>query len=561
MSPAGASTDRCNFAADLIEIAARKPDAPALIVQGRGAGAADSRVSWKELCERSSAFAHGLVELGVARGDRVSVFVRPGRDWLALTYALLWMGAVPVLIDPGMGREGVARCIAAVTPRAFIGVPRAHLLRFAAPASFRSVELFVTAGGPRPWGGASLESLAKAGAQPFEPVDTGAGDAAAILFTSGSTGPAKGVLYTHGMFAAQLASLRELYDFRPGEVDLACLPLFALFAAGLEWTSVLPDMDVSLPATCDPSRIAAAINDHGVTNTFGSPAIWKRVAPWCDEHGVRLPSLRRLMIAGAPVPPRLVAACRALLDEGGEVHTPYGATEALPVASAAGADLCGELRERVERGEGMCVGRPAPGVEVRIVRIDDGPLERWSDELALADGEPGEICVRGPAVTREYALDEAATRLAKIPGDGGSAWHRMGDIGRLDADGRLWFLGRKSHRIESPQGLVMPVGLEAVFDQHELVEKSAVVGVGPRGEERAILIVVPKKLPRAATLRERLAIEILRVGLWFPACKSVRGVLFRKHLPVDVRHNAKIDRVRLRDWASTRADEVYPRHH
>jgi acyl-CoA synthetase (AMP-forming)/AMP-acid ligase II len=362
------------------------------------------------------------------------------------------------------------------------------------------------------------------------------------------------------MFAAQRASLRELYGFRPGEVDLACLPLFALFAAHLEWQSVLPDLDVSRPATCDPARIAAAIREHGVTNTFGSPAIWRRVAPWCREQGVRLESLRRLMIAGAPVPPRLVQMCREVLGPDGEVHTPYGATEALPVSDARGSDLVGRWRKDAEAGRGVCVGRAAPGVRIALIRIGDAPLARWSDELRVGPGEPGEICVQGEHVTAEYKFDADATAAAKIPDPAGGFWHRMGDVGRLDEEGDLWFLGRKAHRIETHKGLLMPVGLEQVFDLADHVERTAVIGVGQRGNERPLLVVQPKRgiLPRSKVMRERLAIDILRVGLWHPACSVVEGVLFKPQLPVDVRHNAKIDRLALKAWAEQRTAEALP---
>jgi acyl-CoA synthetase (AMP-forming)/AMP-acid ligase II len=548
-----------NFAAGLPALAARSPDATALVVQGLG-GARDERTSWRELADRTARMAHGLAAAGVKRGDRACVFLRPGRDWLALTYALLSIGAVPVLIDPGMGRRGLLRCIERCAPRVFIGIPRAHALRLIAPGSFKSVELAITAGSPRLWSGPLLERLLPDHADALAPAAVSADDEAAILFTSGATGPAKGVVYTHGMFAAQRSSLRELYGFRPGEVDLACLPLFALFAAHLEWTSVLPDLDVSRPATCDPARIAAAIREHGVTNTFGSPAIWRRVAPWCREKGVKLESLRRLMIAGAPVPPRLVQACREVLGPDGEVHTPYGATEALPVADARGSELLGALRREAEGGRGVCVGRAAPGIRIALIRIGDEPIERWSEALRVGAGEAGEICVQGAHVTARYENEREATAAAKIPDPAGSFWHRMGDVGRLDESGNLWFLGRKAHRIETSKGVLMPVGLEQVFDLAEHVERTAVVGVGARGAERPLLVVQPKPgiLPRSKVMRERLAIDILRVGLWHPACSVVEGVLFKPELPVDVRHNAKIDRAALKAWAERRSGQTLP---
>jgi acyl-CoA synthetase (AMP-forming)/AMP-acid ligase II len=548
-----------NFARALPEIAARRGDDTALIVQG-AQGTPDERTSWRELAQSASATAHGLVAAGVRRGDRVCVLVRPGAEWLALIHALLWIGAVPVLIDPGMGRAGVARCMARIAPRVFIGVARAHLLRLLAPASFRSVELCLAAGP----GGVpltrTLAALARPAAGPFEPLAVAAGDPAAILFTSGATGPAKGVPYTHGMLGAQRAALSALYGFGRDEVDLACLPLFALYATSLEWTSVLPDLDFSRPATCDPARIVEAVRAHGVTNTFGSPAIWRRVAPWCAQRGVKLESLRRLMIAGAPVPPRLIAACRALLSPAGDVHTPYGATEALPVASISGAEVEASTRKLTESGKGVCVGRPAPSVELCVLPIRDEPIERFDPATALPSGAIGELCVKGALVTAEYASEPAHTAAAKIPDPRGGFWHRMGDVGWVDDAGRVWYLGRKSQRLETARGTLMPDGLEGVFDLSEHVARSALVGIGPRGAERPVLVVEPAAaLPPRRALRERLAVEILRTALWHPACAVVEGVLFKDALPVDVRHNAKIDRGALKRWAEARASELLPR--
>jgi acyl-CoA synthetase (AMP-forming)/AMP-acid ligase II len=548
-----------NFAGGLPEIAARRGDDLALVVQG-ARGAPDARTSWRALHDRAAALAHGLRDGGVRRGDRVCVLVRPGAEWLALIYALLWLGAVPVLIDPGMGRAGVARCVARVAPRVFVGIARAHLLRLLAPSSFRTVELCLSAGASGVPFTRSLSQLARPDAGPFTPLEVAPDDPAAILFTSGSTGPAKGVLYTHGMLAAQRAALAALYDFGRDEVDLACLPLFALYATSLEWTSVLPDLDFSRPGTCEPARLVEAIATYGVTNTFGSPAIWRRVAPWCAQRGVDLVTLRRLMIAGASVPPRLVAACRAMLGPDGDVHTPYGATEALPVASLAGAEIEGSTRKLSESGKGLCVGRPAPGVEVAVLSISDEPIARFDPGAVLPRGASGELCVRGALVTASYVEEPGHTAAAKIPDPRGGFWHRMGDVGYLDEQGRLWFQGRKSQRLETARGTLLPDALEIVFDQSEHVARSALVGLGPRGGERPVLIVVPEApLPRARVLRERLATEILRAALWHPACAVVEGVLFREQLPVDVRHNAKIDRGALKRWAQARARDVLPR--
>ena len=380
--------------------------------------------TWQQLHERSGSIAHGLLKRGLRPGDRACVFVRPGLEWIALVHGLFQLGAVPVLIDPGMGRRALLECVRRIRPRALIAVPRVHFARLVSPSAFESVEIHVWAGQPSPFGACTLAKLLGERSGAYAPIERAAGDEAAILFTSGSTGPAKGVVYEHGMFNAQVGMLRKLYEFQPGTTDLACFPLFALFGPALGLTSVFPAMDFARPADVDPARIVTALQRLRVRSSFGSPAIWRKVVPWCETHGVRLESLRQLMIAGAPIEADLVRRARALLSDDGEVFTPYGATEALPVAHVAGRELAGALGERAARGAGTAVGRPVPGVEIRLIAISDEPILRWSDDLGVPTGEAGEICVRGANVTRIYKFEDGATAGAKIA-DGETFWINM----------------------------------------------------------------------------------------------------------------------------------------
>jgi len=504
-----------NQAQHLVRAARELPDLDALRWPG-------GTVTFAELERKSSAIAHGLAERGLARGERAAIFVRPGPELVAIVFALFRIGAVPVLIDPGMGRKGLERCLARADLKALLGIARAHVL--ARPP----LRVRVGAG----WypGTVSLTALARPEKGEFAPIELSGGDPAAILFTSGSTGPAKGVLYTHGNFEAQIAALRALYGLARGQIDLACFPLFALCNTALQRTSVFPRMDFARPAQCDPAAIVEALREHSITDTFGSPAIWRRVVPWCATRGVKLPALERAMIAGASVEPELVDGFRALLSKQGDVHTPYGATEALPVSSLSGAEIAGRLRARIEGGHGTCVGRAAPGVEITLVDCLDGL---------------GEICVRGPAVTREYADDAQATAASKIV-EGESFWHRMGDIGYFDAEGLLWFYGRKSQRLETAQGTFLPVPTESLFDRHPKIRRSALVGVGARGAEKPVLVV-------EGEVREQAELVSFASALVAPALPHplprIERVLFRESLPVDARHNAKIRREELKLWA------------
>ncbi|MCC7015291.1 MAG: AMP-binding protein [Planctomycetes bacterium] len=538
-------SERSNTAELLRERARSAPTRTALI-EPDGARAW-RKLSFAELEREVDLDAHAFVRAGLQRGDRVCVFVKPGSEWAAIVFALFRIGALPVLIDPAMGRAGLLACVERIRPRGFIGIPLASAIKLAFPRSFASVEVALVAG-PLPLGGRTLRGLRRAEDGAFPSAATLDSDRAAVLFTSGSTGPAKGVSYTHGMFRAQVAALRELNGMREGDVDLACFAPFALFGPALGLTTVLPRIDFSHPAQADPAEIVRAIREHGAVQTFGSPAIWRRVAPWAAERGITLPSLRRLMIAGAPVHPPLIESCLALLAPEADVYTPYGATEALPVACIGGREILARHRAATESGAGNCIGTLAPFIEARVIRVTDDVLPAWSESLVVARGEAGELVVRGPQVTREYELEPEHTARAKIP-DGTSVWHRMGDVVREDGAGRLWFLGRKSHRLATAHGTLFPVGIENAFNVHLAVRRSALVGVGARGAERAVLVVelAPGKRPSAA-----LATEILARRQQVSDCRVVEELLFHEQFPVDLRHNAKIDRAALKAWAEER---------
>jgi acyl-CoA synthetase (AMP-forming)/AMP-acid ligase II len=376
--------------------------------------------------------------------------------------------------------------------------------------------------------------------------ESAAGELAAILFTSGSTGAPKGVPYEHGMFEAQVNLLRQAYAIEPGEIDMPMLPIFALFNPALGMTTVVPEIDPRRPAAVDPSRIVQAIRQEGVTNSFGSPTLWRIVGDYCMERGITLPSLRRVLCAGAPVPARLWGSARSFLPNG-RLHSPYGATEALPVTTIDG-DEAGALVNATAAG--APVGRPLPGIGVKIIPISDGPVPSMDETHSLGPAEVGEIIVSGPVVTKEYDGMPEATAEAKIRGPAG-VWHRMGDCGRLDPDGRLWFFGRKAERVETPGGTLHTEPCERVFREHPRAARCALIGLGPRGRQEPAL-VVEARVKGAAEARA-LAGELRSLGLRRPETAAIRRFFFHPRFPVDVRHNAKIHRLALARWASTAA--------
>lgn len=517
---------------------------------------AQGRVSYthytfRQLDQVSDQLAHGLQRLGLRRGMHTALMVPPSLDFFALTFALFKLGAVPVLIDPGIGARNLGKGLSEAAPEAFIGIPKAHAARIVLGWARASISIKVTVGRRVGLGGPTTRQAHALGAGQgvFPIAKPEPHETAAILFTSGSTGPSKGVVYTHEFFGQQVEQIRCLYDIQPGEIDLPTFPLFALFGPALGMTSILPDMDPTRPAEVDPVKIIEAIENFGITNMFGSPAVINRVGRYGETHGVKLPTLRRVISAGAPVPAKIIQRFAAMLAPGAQVFTPYGATECLPVSSIGSDALLGETRYQTDLGRGVCVGRPVPGLTVKVIRISDEVIAVWNDTLEVTHGEIGEIAVQGPHVTHTYWNRPEATALAKIsdPATDGF-YHRMGDLGYLDAQGRIWFCGRKSHRVVTERETLYTIPCEAVFNTHPAVFRSALVGV-PRAADTEPVLCVELEPAARSTSRDPLCAELLALAARHPHTRSIKTFLFHPAFPVDIRHNAKIFREKLAAWA------------
>ncbi len=545
-----------NIAAYLPAMAAARPYAMAVVCPARRGLASWRRYShltFTQLDDASNIWARTLIAQGIGRGVRVALMVRPGLSFFAITFGLFKAGAVPILIDPGMGLRNLGRCLAEAEPEAFVGVAKAQLARRLLGWGRRTIRRVIKVHGDPVWPEPPVFF------EPYEPDEfapflcpTRGDETAAILFTSGSTGPPKGAVYTHAIFENQVKNLRDLYGIEPGELDLCTFPLFALFAPALGMTAIVPDMDPTRPARVWPPKIIGAVADFGVTNMFGSPALLNTVARFFDGPDPAFPSIHRVVSAGAPVPARVLESFAKLLGPGAKIHTPYGATEALPVCSIDSNEILGETRYKTDEGAGVCVGRPVGGVTVRIIRIDDGPIPEWSDDLLVPDGEIGEIVVQGPIVTREYFNRPEATALAKIADPaGGGFYHRMGDVGYRDDRGRIWFCGRKAHRVVTPEGTLFTIPCEAVFNTHPGVARTALVGVGEPGAMRPVLCVERDRM-NGPIDRDRFRRELLELGAKHPHTILIQTILFHPSFPVDIRHNAKIFREKLAAWAAKR---------
>ncbi len=506
-----------------------------------------SHLTFQQLDKLSDAMAYGLQKIGITRGTKTIIMVKPCIDFFALTYALFKVGAVPVIVDPGMGIKRMIECLDSTEAEAFIGIPLAHVLRTFAFKSFKSVKIWVTVGKKLFWGGHTLDQIQEHSSVPFEYVKTEKNETAAILFTTGSTGPAKGVVYTHGTFDAQIKNIQAHFKISEEEIDLPTFPLFALFDPALGMTAIIPDMDPTKPAFVNPEKIIEAIHNQGVTNMFASPALLNRVGKYGKENKVKLPSLKRVVSAGAPVAPKNIEQFSSMFVGDTQIHTPYGATESVPILSIESNEILSETKKLSEEGYGTCIGRPIQDAVIKIIKISDEPIKTWSDDMLVNPGEVGELTVAGSLVTDSYYNNPKANEYAKIR-ENGHIRHRMGDLGWLDNSGRIWFCGRKNHRVITENGTLFSVSCEAIFNNHPNVARSALVGIGPKDKQTSVICIELKPSTKKSD-KSVIKDELLAISQTVEYTKSIKHLLFHKSFPVDIRHNSKIFREKLAIWA------------
>ncbi|MGO1264654.1 MAG: AMP-binding protein, partial [Brevibacterium aurantiacum] len=375
-------------------------------------------------------------------------------------------------------------------------------------------------------------------------------DDAAILFTSGSTGPAKGVRYTHGDISALAAVLTRVFDVHEGTGLVAGFPPFALLGPAIGATSVTPDMSVTKPKTLTASAISDAIIAGHATMVFASPAAYKNVAATAsdrdDEQKAACARVELVLSAGAPVPLELMDAIAEVFPNA-SIHSPYGMTEGLLLTDI---DHDGVTAADATPNLGVCVGRPIDGVELALAPIDD--TGKSADALRQGDeaqGHLGEFVVSAAHIKSGYDNLWATTAQSARDDLDGRTWHRTNDIGHIDTEGRVWLEGRLQHVVTTPRGPVGPGGLEALIDSDEQVSRSSIVGIGPSGTQSLVAVLdaegtdlSPGLAPLDLTARLRELVDEV-VG------HDLTAVLVAPTFPTDIRHNSKIDRSRLAAWA------------
>lgn len=505
-----------------------------------------SSLTFKELDVLSNKFAYQLSKLGLKKGDKTLLFLRPSLDFPAMTFALFKLGVVPVFIDPGMGKANLLKCIKESAPIALIGEKELHFIKLLYKDVFKTIKHNVTTGSLAFGKMLSLKKMKEEKVQSIQAAEVDPEETAAILFTSGGTGSPKGVVYTHRIFDQQTSMLQEMYNLGINDIDMPGFPLFSLFTIAMGLTSCIPDMDPTKPGSCDPRKLVQNILDQKPTFVAGSPAIWERVADYCLEENITLPSIKYVVMFGAPVSVNLHRKFKTLLPIG-TTYTPYGATEALPVCNISGDFILKNTAQLSDEGYGTCVGLPAPGVSIKIIKITDEVISTFDESLVLSKNNVGEIIIQSPVATKEYLNLPDKTREAKIYETNGTFWHRMGDVGFIDERGLLWFCGRKSHIVTTKEKVMFPIPCEAIFNKHPAVKRSALVGLGPVGNQ-VPAIVIERKDGHYLSGKNRSIFEseLLSMAKRYPHTKDIQKVYLSKSFPVDVRHNIKIDRLKLK---------------
>lgn len=504
-------------------------------------------VTFSELEIQSNQIANAIQQLGIPAGTRLSLMVPPGLEFVALVFGLFKAGIVTILIDPGMGRKNMIKCLSAADPQGIVGIKLAQLARMMFRGRFPQAKHNIVVGANFWPGCKSLRKLVANSSPEWAPQPTTRDTPAAIIFTTGSTGPPKGVLYRHGNFIEQARQIRDHFNIPPGGADVSGFPLFALFNTAMGMTTVFPEMDPTRPAEVSPPIIIDAALQFNADQSFGSPALWNTVSTFCEKNKTRLPSIRRVFTAGAPVPPHVLARVKKCIHPEGEIYTPYGATEALPVASNSASVVLGETASKTNQGLGTCVGSHFDKMTWKVIEISDSPIADISMAKEVPLGTIGELLVQGSVVTTEYVTQTDANAFHKVI-DGDSFWHRMGDVGYLDDQNRFWFCGRKSHRLLTQQGTLFTIPCEAIVNTHPAIYRSALVGGGESGKQVPVIFAEPwpQHYPANEQRRTRLAQEILDLCQSNPKTQQVTRVIIQKSLPVDIRHNSKIFRERLK---------------
>ncbi|MCB0101427.1 MAG: AMP-binding protein [Anaerolineales bacterium] len=521
-------------------------------------------LTYANILDKTQRFASRLLACSLTPGMSAAVMTPPSIDFFPFALALLKLGIIPILLEPAIGIKKIGEILQEAKPDIFIGNTLTHTLRILFGWGRDSVKYNVSI--------ARIENRKWKVESQLPITNYQLPHAAAIIYTSGSTGLPKGAVYTQANLAAQLDLLKNAFNITPDEIDLPAFPIYALIDLLLGVTSVIPDITFPVPGKTDPEKVINAIQNFNVTNMFASPVVLELLSSFAENNNSSsrpnvLSSLKRVITAGAPATIDLQRRFRHLLADHTSLFGIYGATETLPIAKVESREIFA-LEEKTKNGAGICLGKPIEGVTVRIIPITDELITEWQDSLTVKPNVVGEITVQSGATTREYLNRPESNRISKIlcrceegifpdeaisgialgkerpRNDKVEIIHRMGDVGYFDEEGRLWYCGRKSHRVITKDDVMFTEQIENIFNAHPQVKRTALVGV----DGEPVLWVEMHKGIKAGKLQ--IIAELKALAVSHPQASRIRTFLFLKKFPTDVRHNSKIIREKLTELAT-----------
>ena len=539
-----------NISSRLSDIARSNPDKKAIIfsqIKKNPTLFNYSSFSFKELDILSNKFAQQLSKLGLQKGDKAFVYLKSSLNTEAMIFALFKMGAIPVFVDHPMEIKDVLNSIKESASIALIAEKKIHLLKFIYPSFFKMIKTNITTGSFA-WGKMiSIKTMKKEKIQAFTSTPNNPEEPAAIIFTAESPLDLKGVVYTHSMIEKQVSIFKELYALTPNDTAMTCYPLFSLISTAIGMTNYIPDLALTNNGKYDPKKITQNILDLSPTFISGPPAILEKIADYCLENEILLPSVKSVVIFGCPVSSKLQRKFKTILPNGTS-YTTYGALEALQITRASQDLILNKTSHLTEEGFGVCLGKPVPELEIKIIKITDETLLFFDTNIELERRQIGEIIVKASSVSKEYFNLPAITLQSKIFDTFNTFWHRMGDVGYIDEKGLLWFCGKKSHAVFTKTQTLFPAACEAIFNKHPAVKRSALVGIGTQGKQIAAIIIERKDGQfLAGKARSIFESELLTFSKNYEHTKNIQKIYLSKALPIDSYHSLRIDRLKLKD--------------
>lgn len=553
--------EQTNISRHIIEFSQRSPYQKAILcLSGRDANGkmSYSHLTYRQLNQQSDDIARGLQRAGVVRGTKTALQIQPGIQWFAVTYALLKIGAVPVIIQPSLGYRHMAQCIKAVEPEALITSPKFSMIQLLYPSNYQSVHLQINT--DRRWlqKGLSLVDLLQNEPGPFQIADVQRQDLGMILFsTSNESDEPKPIILTHKDLNAILLLIRSVMGISENSVFLSTFPFFMMIAPAMGIGQVIPSSQSLKALKIDPRMIIESIWDHGITHLLMSPTHLMVLENFLKDAGIFLSPIQRILSWGEAFPAEELQKLHYYINNETQVFPIYGMAEAPMITTLGSHEIVSETQIKTERGFGICQGKIVKDMEMQVIDVNDRPIDNWSDDLKVEGGNIGELVVRGEAVSNKYSNNVKADALTKIP-DGKNMWHRTGDVGWVDTKGYFWFCGRKKDRIIiSEEETLYTIPCEAVFMRHQRVHRCIIVGVGPIPYQTPVLIIELAPGDSGKYI-STLTHELIDLAQAYPHTGNIKKILFRKRFPVHPLFQQKINRKQLTIWAAKKLGKCIP---